>query len=299
MKNFLAWLMRSRGARIGFAALLGLVRLFSPLSGGLVALVVLRHGWLEGVVTTLGASIVLAAVEAGLMHAGFLVLTLPTLLLWWLVIALALVLRRTVSLALMMEVATGLGCLAVVLFFLVNPDAEAFWTPLLKQLVLPVLKSSTGASGHDWSPVIERMALLMTGVMSASLVLGASLSVLCGRWGQAVLYNPGGFRDAFHRLRMGWIATIAASVLFVLAAVLNNIVINNLAIVLLVMFMYQGLAVIHGIAGQKKIHPVWLAGFYTVFVLEFLYVLAIVAGLGLIDNWFDIRSRVIRREPPR
>ncbi|HET6654794.1 MAG TPA: hypothetical protein VFL45_10750 [Gammaproteobacteria bacterium] len=296
MKDFLAWLMRSRLARVGMAALLGLVRLFGPFSGGVIALVTLRHGWLEGLLTTLGASIVLAAIEMGLVHGGLFVLTLPTLVLWWVIIGLALVLRRTASLALMMQAATALGCLAVALFFLANPNPLEFWTPLLKQLLLPMLQGSTAAMQRDWTLVIERMAMLMTGVTGASLALGSSLAVLCGRWGQAVLYNPGGFRDAFHRLRMGWIATLAASCVFVLAGLFNNVFIDNLAIVLLVMFMYQGLAVIHGIAGYKKVHAGWLAAFYTLFVLEFLYVLAIVAGVGLIDNWFDIRARVARKK---
>lgn len=296
MTGFLGWLMRSRAARIGITALFGLVRLLGPLSGGVIALVVLRKGWLEGLITTLCASLVLGAVEAGLFHGGVYVLTVPTLILWWVIIVLAWVLRRTASLALMVQAASIIGCLAVAAIFAAMPDPAVFWEPLLKQALLPALNASAhGGASRDWTPAIERMALLMTGTTAASLVLGSSLAVFCGRWGQAVLYNPGGFREAFHRLRMGWSATIAASLVFVLAGLLNSRLIDNLAIVLLVMFMYQGLAVIHRSAALKNVHVGWLVAFYTVFVLEFLYVLAVVAGLGLIDNWFDIRALLARK----
>ncbi|HET6724470.1 MAG TPA: hypothetical protein VFH85_00505 [Gammaproteobacteria bacterium] len=296
MKNFLAWLMRSRLARVGLAALLGLVRLFGPFSGGVIALVTLRHGWLEGLLTTLGASIVLGAVEAGVVHGSLYVLTLPTLILWWAIIGLALVLRRTASLALMVQGATALGCLAVGLFFLVNPHPETFWIPLLKQALLPMLEPAQRTS-PDVMLFIHGEAMRMTGVIGASLAFGSSLAVLCGRWGQALLYNPGGFRAAFHRLRMGWIATLLASVVYVLAALMNNALVENLAIVLLVMFMYQGLAVIHNVASVKNVHVGWLVVLYALFLsmVMTLYVLAVVAGIGLIDNWFDIRARVARQ----
>ncbi|HET7676003.1 MAG TPA: hypothetical protein VFL54_10815 [Gammaproteobacteria bacterium] len=294
MKAFLAWLLRSRAARIGLVSLFGLIRLFGPLSGGMIALVVLRQGWLEGVLTTLGASLVLGAVETGLLHSGLLLITVPTLTLWVLIIALALILRYTASLALMVQAATAAGCLAVIAFFVATPDPVAFWQPVLTHALLPALSASDAS--RDWTPVIERMALLMTGVTGASLVLGSSVAVFCGRWGQALLYNPGGFRSAFHGLRMGWVATIAASAIFVLAGLFDNHVLNNLAIVLLVMFMYQGLAVIHAVAGIKRVHVGWLILFYAIFILKPLYVLAVVAGGGLVDNWFNIRAWVARRQ---
>lgn len=293
MKAFLAWLIRSRVARVGVIALFGLVRLLGPVSGGVIALVVLRQGWLEGLITALGASVVLGAVEVGVFHGGLFLLTVPTAILWGVIIALALVLRRTASLALTVQVASAIGCMVVIAFFVATPNPAVFWEALLTKMLLPALQAS--GPQQDWTPVIARMALLMTGMTGASLALGSSLAVFCGRWGQALLYNPGGFGHAFHRLRMGWVATIAASVVFVLAGVFDSSLIDNLAIVLLVMFMYQGLAVMHGVAALKRIHVGWLIAFYVIFILKPLYVLAVVAGAGLIDNWFDMRARVAPR----
>ncbi|HET7570100.1 MAG TPA: hypothetical protein VFK96_05890 [Gammaproteobacteria bacterium] len=297
MKEFLAWLMRSRAARVGMAALLGLVRIFGPFSGGVIALVVLRHGWLEGLLTTLAASLVLGAVEIGLIHSGLFLLTLPTLLLWWMIIGLALVLRRTASLALMVQVATVLGCLGVTAFFLVNPDPLEFWVPLLKVVLQPAIKALPAIPPEQWAFTISDMAMRMTGMLAASLVMTTSLAVLCGRWGQAVLYNPGGFRESFYRLRMGWPATIAASAIFVLSALVGNGLFGNLSIVLLIMFAYQGLAVIHSVVAYKRLNVGWLVVLYVLLLsmVMTLYVLAIVAGLGLIDNWFDIRARMARQ----
>jgi hypothetical protein len=190
--------------------------------------------------------------------------------------------------------ATALGCLGVVLFFLANPNPVKFWTPVLVQLFKPLLEHSD-LTRAQWPDAVSHVSMIATGLMGASLVLGSSLAVFCGRWGQAFLYNSGGFRQSFHKLRMGWAATLAASAIFVLAGVFNNVVVDNLAIVLLVMFMFQGLAVLHNVIGKKRMHVGWLVAFYVVFVLEFLYVLGIVAGAGLIDNWFDIRTRVARR----
>lgn len=295
MMGFLAWIVRSRTARVGMAALLGLMRIFSPVGGGVIALTVLRYGWVEGIVTAFLGWLVLAAVGYGVMQDSIMALVVFTVVLWCIVIALAALLRRTSSLAMMIQAATLMGVLVVLGFFALQHDPVAFWTSLLDKWMVPALNARFGAGSHDWAPIIHRVAVRMTGVIGASVALSGSLAVLCGRWAQATLYNPGGFKAAFHQLRMGRAATIAASIVFVLAGVLDNVLIGNLAIVLLIMFMYQGLAILHGVAGKRRWRRGWLVAFYIIFALEAFYVLAIVAGAGLIDNWFDIRARVARQ----
>jgi hypothetical protein len=120
----------------------------------------------------------------------------------------------------------------------------------------------------------------------------SSLAVLIARWWQAILYNPGGFQADFHRLRMGRIATGVASVAFLAGLLTQYPVLDNLAVVFLVMFIFQGLAVVHSVMARRQASNVWLAGFYALCVVAFWPMLALVAGGGFMDNWFDLRARL-------
>jgi hypothetical protein len=287
MRRFLAWLMSGRLPPIVTAAGLGVVPLLNLPSGAVVGLIALRRGALEGIVAAAGGAALLAALSALIGRSGMLPIV-PVAVLWASVIVLALVLRHSRSLKLTIQIATLLGCLAVVAFFVDLGDPSRFWSAVLRANLLPLLDH--GGSSIDWHKVIPRMARLMTGVTAAGVVLTTTVAILLARWGQAMLYNPGGLRREFHTLSMGRVATLGASAVFVVSGLIENDAINNLAIVLLVMFMYQGLAVIHATAARRGFHAGWLALFYVLFFLLPLYVLAVVAGLGLVDNWFSMRG---------
>jgi len=117
------------------------------------------------------------------------------------------------------------------------------------------------------------------------------LCLLLGRWWQAVLYNPGGFREEFHSLRLTrWFAGL------VLALVVGSMVtppgiVSDLASVMGAVFLLQTLAVMHAIAAMRGWHVGWLIGAYLILPL----MLRPAALLGLADSFVDFRARAASR----
>lgn len=290
MRSFLTWLMRGRTPAMIAAAALVPVRALDMFSGGVIALVVLTRGARAGLLTLLGAAAIAALL--GFVATGNALSMLQGVAgVWILAIPLALVLRKTGSLALMIQFASLVGVGIVIAFFLALDDPATFWTALLKENVVPLIRQVPADGGADWDVAIHRLAALLTGVSAALMVFVSSLAVVIARWWQAVLYNPGGFRADFQRIRMGRVATAVASLVFLAGLLTQYALLDNLAVVFLVMFIYQGLAVVHAVAARRVSSPVWLVGFYALCVVAFWPMLGIVAGSGFMDNWFDLRAR--------
>ena len=133
-----------------------------------------------------------------------------------------------------------------------------------------------------WGPLIPGAL-----VWWASLLLTGAL--LLARWWQATLYNPGGFSKEFYQLRLG---RVLASLLVMLlggSLLANQVLLANLAMVLGLMFIVQGIALVHALAARAGLARGWLAAFYVIMVL-FLSQLLIV--LAVIDAWVDFRTRM-------
>jgi len=89
---------------------------------------------------------------------------------------------------------------------------------------------------------------------------------------------------------------VAASLILVARLVYPALVLENLAIVVLAMFVFQGLAVVHALFRERG-WPKWgLAVFYVLLALFTVWLLGLVSGAGLVDNWFDFRR--LRSQPP-
>ncbi|MGH8272269.1 MAG: DUF2232 domain-containing protein, partial [Gammaproteobacteria bacterium] len=116
------------------------------------------------------------------------------------------------------------------------------------------------------------------------------------RYAQARLLRPGAFGDEFRRLSMGRIVTVVASLILVARLIHPGLVLENLAIVMLAMFAVQGLAVMHALFRSYG-WPRWVLVLVYVLIFLFpLWLLGLVSGAGLVDNWFDFRR--LRSSPP-
>ena len=70
----------------------------------------------------------------------------------------------------------------------------------------------------------------------------------------------------------------------------------NAAIVLLVPFFFAGLAVVHAFAGGRQARTLLLMVFYF-FLLVSGWPIAMVVGLGVIEQWAGLRRRFSRTGP--
>ncbi len=297
MRALASYIMRGRlhaiAAAVGFMGLSLIFPLFSYISAATVALVALRLGWRETFVVTGGALLATAAVT-GIALGDPGVGASFALVVWAPIMVLALVLRQTLSLPITLAVAASLGALGVLAVYIGIDDPAGWWRDSVIKVIQTQVIDSAGLDAEQaetWRAALDRMASVMTGIVVAWFVLSSVLSLLLARWWQALLYNPGGFRKEFYQLRLGkTLAVIALAVMSVSLLPLDKVaaISKDIVIVLVLLYMLQGLAVVHAAVAVRRISAGWLVALY--FVL--LVVPMAVAIAGLLDTWVELRNRV-------
>lgn len=258
-----------------------------PVSGGALSLVTLRRGAADGLFA--GGVSALVLIVLGVTLAGTPAPALrPILQLWLPVFLIAVWLRYSVSLAQALELSAGLALIAVVLFHLQHPETAAYWQEVLGQIPA-LLAGPSGQNTGAWQGVVAAVAPGMTRLWAVTLLGLVIVSLFLGRWWQAILYNPGGFRAEFHALRLErWFAWVALAWL-VAAAVLGSALVYDIAFVLSSVFVLQSLAVLHAFLAQQRWAWLWLVPVYM--FLLFPLVIQLIAIAGIIDAFLDVRRR--------
>ena len=252
----------------------GLIPLLNMIVPALLGLVLLRHGPREALLVTAWAALPLF----GWAMMG----DITPLLLLIGVLALAAVLRQTTSwqFTLLAAILVGVGA---EMALRLRPD----FLVLLQQQV----EAFMAAGAVPDQPVIDadvmRSALIsLFGVMHMFMSI---CLLMLARWWQAVLYNPGGFQQEFHQIRLQPSVAMTLMVLF-LAASVGVTVLTGWILYFMLPLFFAGLALVHGLVGLKKLSRLWLVAFYMLMLNPPLAQLLSVAAL--IDSWYDFRSRV-------
>jgi hypothetical protein len=305
MKALAAFVMRGRSsAALVAAAAAVLFWLFPPFligSGAAVALVTLRRGATEGAWVMALAGLGAVALTGLALGAPWLMLeVLPAC--WLPVWLLALVLRATLSLPRTVQAAALLGLLGVAGFYLALGDPALWWGGVLEQWERQLAALAPGQP-TDQATLDQLLALLKASAPSLpGQAVGAGLlfvlaGLLLGRWQQALLFNPGGFRSEFHQLRLGRPLAVLALALFGAALLSGWPPLSNAALVLGLLYTVQGIAVVHAVAFKRHLSPAWLLLFYLLLLVPMLSQLVI--ALGVADAWVDFRNRVQPRPSQR
>lgn len=268
--------------------------LSSPLayvSGGAIALVGLSQSLLEVVGVLLGSA-VLIGVLASFIYAGAGPVVIAALMLWLPVMFGARILKATNSLSHAMLAVTVLALALVSGLHLAMGDPAAWWQARLEPVMRPVFEQQ----GMDMA-VIQQIAPWVTALLAVALLVGVLLSLLLGRWWQALVYNEGGFGQEFRRLRFG--QAVAFLTLLVWAttafpALPGSIWLRDLGIVLAVPFVFAGLAVIHGLVHKLSLSIGWLIAVYGLMIVASPAAELALSVVGLSDSWLNIRQRASR-----
>lgn len=279
--------MRGRLQAISVVVAATLLQFLSWFGGGVVALVALRRGWFDGLTVVGGATAVLAAVYG--LQLGAPQLALWVLLELWLpVLLLGLWLRFTISLASTLRFAAVLAGLLVLGLHIAYPDQVAHWRPVLER-VAEVLADGSADARQGLREMQERVLPYLTGLWVMSLLAGAVVSLLVGRWLQAMLYNPGGFRREFHGLDLGRTAALIGAALLLWATLQGAGLGYDLALGAGAIFALQALSLGHAAVEMKGLNRGWLVGLYVLLPLAFgLYVV-----IGIADAAFGWRRRLL------
>jgi len=119
------------------------------------------------------------------------------------------------------------------------------------------------------------------------------LIVLIARWMQASLADTHGFREEFYALSLGKPAAAVGLALMVLSFWPSQPWLLSLAFLVVIAFMFQGIAVVHGKLGHRRQARLMLGLFYTL-LLVFPQVVALTAVTGVIDNWLVFRKKPVK-----
>jgi len=173
-------------------------------------------------------------------------------------------------------------------FYGLLTDPAAWWHERLDQYVQANRDDGWWqALGVYPQKLIDSVAGFMPGSLGMGLFLGFAICLLLGRYWPAALFRAGAFGQEFRVLAFGRIPAVALAMLLLLGT-LQVMAAVNLAVVLLTVFMLQGLAVAHALVKARHLSVLWLAGLYGVLML-IPQVIVLVAAVGASDNWMNWR----------
>lgn len=297
MQFLAAYIMKGRMQAMTVAAALALLSLAFPpvsiVSSASVALVTLRRGAKEGLYVLLCACLAAAALSI-ILKIGYQFAFVYGMVLWVPVWLISIVLREGRHLGVALEIAVLLGAVAVLVFYLYQPNPAQLWGEVLKVMMQPIMAARPDVSAEQIKNSAQVFAHFMTGAIAAGSVYGLLFGLLLARWWQAALYNPGGFRSEFLSLRVHAKLALGSILLLMLAVLSSGILAEicwNLLVVLLVLYTFIGTAVLHacfaGMKGSRFTVP-----FLYLTLLMIPHVMVLIALCGLTDNWLDLRKKI-------
>ncbi|MCP1421432.1 hypothetical protein J3D47_005675 [Pseudomonas laurylsulfativorans] len=247
----------------------------------------------------------LVLLRRGLKDAlGVLALGLLPALIWWLYsddprallvllgsASLALVLRASESWNRVLLVSIAMG----VVFSVVLGTAFAPQIEMLAQALIKVMPSLLGdvyqkLSVDEQARFASLIAPVLTGLIAALLQIVSLLSLLVGRYWQALLYNPGGFGREFRAIRFPLLPAMLLLACMLLGPNLGSQM-AMLTPLCSVPLVFAGLALIHGLVAQKRLARFWLVGLYVTLLLFMQLIYPLLVVLAIVDSLIDFRGR--------
>lgn len=290
MRPIAAWLVaRPQNAIIGLAGTL-LLPFAHVISGTVMALLVIKQGIapaaLQGIVAmailSLSSLIVSAPVSQVLANA---------LVIWVPVMLLSALLRRWRSLTLTLQVSAIAAMVATIAFYAVLGDPTAFWTDVLTQ-VSAALRDMGLARQADL--LFEQRAVLAPQMTLLMVLSTWSLYTMVLLFGYAIyrmLPGENATFGRFYNLNFGRVMALIMAVSSVISVLTGALWLQNLAFVAFAVFWLQGLAIVHWLHAEGRLHALVVALVYILIpLLNAVFIMAL-AVAGYVDAWFGFRTR--------
>jgi uncharacterized protein YybS (DUF2232 family) len=192
----------------------------------------------------------------------------------------------------LLQVATGIMMCGLVLTYLWVGSPEAFWLETMRQLL-----EGWQAQGVDIEPaaatlLIEQLPAVLTMLVAMGLLMVWVSMVLLARWWQTRLYDMTSFSAEFQSIALGnTLAGLMALMLVLVLFMPEQLLIQDALGVLSLVFMLQGLALIHFWQRVKQVSNGWLVLIYVLLgVLP--QMMMMVATLGWLENWINWRDKI-------
>ncbi len=292
MHALIAFAMQDRAKAVLATTLFALLAILLPLlaipSAALVGLVTLRLGLQRGFEVVALSGLVVLAVGATLGSLG---LPLAFLLIWLPAWLLAGLWRLSGSLSLTLEVGLLVAVVPLSLEALFFSTQSGGWIELLKP-VLDSLIQEKVLDPEQRAELANLLSLWMTASIAGFFYVQTCLGLFLARAWQARLYNPKGFGREFRQWGVSQPLLYLATLLFLAVLLLGATqwwAVRILTVLLIVLFLFQGLAVVHAFLANSAMGRPWLIGVYLLLLFAPPYMQMALAATGFADAWVDLR----------
>ena len=133
----------------------------------------------------------------------------------------------------------------------------------------------------------EQIVDLLMSFYGAYHAFMVTICLMIGRWWQGLLYNPGGFQQEFHNLRID-----PRVMIFLLGLILVGLMdippLDGWLPLFCIAPMLAGLAIAHYMVAKKTMGTPWLVLIY----MTVLMMAPAIILLGLTDSLLDLRKRM-------
>ena len=255
-------------------------------SAAIISLVVLRRGAAEGLKLLSWAA--LPGIAWAAMGQFSTIIGLTT------TVTLALILRQTVSWQKTLLALLPAGALIALVLAQLAPQQIT----LISDLVMTFIRDYVQQAGQSTDDLVVGLRPLVEygviGVVAWFNLVSCILGLVLARSWQSHLYNPGGFREEFHRIRLPLTVAMGLLAFTLVGATIAPfllVVVPAATLPLLV----AGLAMIHGLVGMRQLGSFWLVGFYIllIFVTQLAY--PVIVLTACLDSLYDFRARAANR----
>jgi len=278
MRAFAEFVMRGRLQATGVCIACGILPFVHWVAIAVIALVVLRKGLLEGALLMLWTGLPLAAWLLIGPDPSVLLVLVGTF-------GLALLLRTTLS---WQWVLAGAVAVAVASALVIEHFAGG-WLQQTMAWYADLLKS-TEARQPDLTD--DQLRHLLVGLLAMGQAYAMIVCLVLARWWQSLLYNPGGFRQEFHNLRLSPALSWGLIGLTVLLFAVGDPTYARWIPLLTVPMIVSAIGLVHWIVAKKKLSGNWLVVFYILLLGLIQVIYPVMASLALIDSWIDVRKRI-------
>ncbi|WP_223654909.1 hypothetical protein [Halopseudomonas nanhaiensis] len=205
--------------------------------------------------------------------------------------AMAVLLRQRSDWAAVVTVAVPLGVAYAVALLLMLDEPLQQLAEQIRDMLPDLLSGVSGGLNEADTAQLEALLVpLLAGLMGAVHTLMALISLMIGRSWQARLYNPGGFRQEFHQLRLSPLVAIVLLALTLIGPRWTEVaMVSPIASVPLLL---AGIALIHGVVGLRGLGTAWLVAMYVMFAFVAQLIYPLIMFLAFVDSLFDFRSRM-------
>ena len=295
MRAFGNYILSGRLQAIGVIGFLSLFSLLIPplaflASGVPIGLVTLRKGGRQAIQVVMGSMLLVLALTFLLkIQPAFSLVFLLTI--WLQVWLFALALRQTDSPVAMALSTAGIAAAFVCFMYVRIGDVEAWWRLLLTEMLAT---GFAAASGEQYQQAIEIVPPLMNAVVASSIVISLMLTVLIARWWQAALFNPGGFGKEFQAFclpKQLAVPTVIGVGLMFLGKQTFGPILRDLLVVIVVLYLFQGVASVHRTVKSRALSRNWLVGMYCLLAFLPQIMVIFIAWIGMTDSLLRVRTK--------